>query len=157
MTDSAALEALARRIAEEAHAGQDDKAGEPYIGHVARVAARLDDPLDRAVAWLHDVLEDTEWTWLDIVNARAQDAAVDRAEWLDLLGDLGRLTHPHGEPRQDYYYRVRCSRRAVRVKLADIADNADPERLARLDDATRVRLEEKYRKAREALGAEVQT
>lgn len=51
--------ALARTLATEAHAGQIDKAGQPYIGHVARVAAavRGDDDAE-VVAWLHDVAED---------------------------------------------------------------------------------------------------
>lgn len=51
--------ALARTLATEAHAGQTDKAGQPYICHVARVAAavRGDDDAE-VVAWLHDVAED---------------------------------------------------------------------------------------------------
>jgi len=50
--------ARARMLALEAHAGQVDKAGHPYIGHVGRVAAavRGDDEAE-AVAWLHDVIE----------------------------------------------------------------------------------------------------
>lgn len=151
MTDPAAIEALARRIAEEAHAGQVDKAGEPYIGHVSRVAARLDDPLDRAVAWLHDVLEDTDTTLLDLAYLGRCDADVGMSEWSRVVGDVVVLTHRPNEPRSDYYARIRTSPRAVRVKLADIADNTDPDRLAQLDEATRTRLTEKYRKAREAL------
>ncbi|MDT3556726.1 hypothetical protein ROV95_11400 [Stenotrophomonas maltophilia group sp. msm1] len=51
--------ALARTLATEAHAGQMDKAGQPYIGHVARVAAAvLGDDDAEVVAWLHDVAED---------------------------------------------------------------------------------------------------
>lgn len=51
--------ALARTLATEAHTGQTDKAGQPYICHVARVAAavRGDDDAE-VVAWLHDVAED---------------------------------------------------------------------------------------------------
>lgn len=51
----------AKELAHRAHAGQVDKAGRPYIEHVARVAAAVaDDPLAEAVAWLHDVLEDCD-------------------------------------------------------------------------------------------------
>lgn len=142
MTGPAALEALARRIAEDAHAGQVDKLGEPYIGHVSRVAERLEDPLDRPVAWLHDVVEDTSWTLSDLREARIP---------LDLLADVDALTHYPGSPRDLYYRRLRQWPRAVRVKLADIADNTDPARLSRLPDTERKRLKEKYRKAREAL------
>ena len=157
MTNPGAIEALARRIAEAAHAGQVDKAGEPYIGHVARVAARLDDPLDRAVGWLHDVVEDTGKSRLDLLREAypLPDSLWDT--WARVVDDVLLLTHRPHEPRVDYYERIKGSSRAVRVKLADIADNSDPERLAALDDGTRARLREKYRKAREALEAETVT
>jgi (p)ppGpp synthase/HD superfamily hydrolase len=60
--DAAELCRLAETIAREAHAGQTDQAGAPYIEHVARVAGSLDHFSDRAVGWLHDVVEDTAWT-----------------------------------------------------------------------------------------------
>lgn len=62
----------AERIAREAHEGQFDKAGRPYVEHPARVAAwaaRLDPDAPSAVieaAWLHDVLEDTPFTRDDL-------------------------------------------------------------------------------------------
>lgn len=134
---------LARGIAFGAHAGQVDKAGEQYVGHCQRVAARLTDPLDQVVAWLHDVIEDTP------VGIRTlHDAGIPG----DLVAAVVVLTHSPGEPRSSYYARVRGSHRARRVKLADIADNSDPDRLAQLDDATRGRLTVKYAQAREALG-----
>ena len=43
-----------------------------------------------------------------------------------------------------YYERVRTNPIALTVKLADINDNSDPERLSRLDQPTRERLEAKY-------------
>lgn len=49
----------AKDLAHRAHAGQVDKAGRPYIEHVARVAAAVsDDPEAEVVAWLHDA-----WGW----------------------------------------------------------------------------------------------
>src|SRR5699024_8102125 len=49
----------AKTLAQQAHAGQTDKAGRPYIEHVARVAAQVAFwPEAEAVAWLHDVVED---------------------------------------------------------------------------------------------------
>jgi (p)ppGpp synthase/HD superfamily hydrolase len=136
------LVALARRIATDAHDGQTDKAGEPYIGHVERVAARLDDPEDIAVALLHDVLEDTTLDHPDLIEAGIP---------VHLVADVLRLTHRSHEPRVDYYARVLTSERAVRVKLADVADNSDPARLSYLDGATRSRLVAKYAKARRIL------
>lgn len=62
------LEATAKLVATMAHAGQIDKAREPYINHPARVADRLEYGrfFDRAVAWLHDVVEDTTVTLDDL-------------------------------------------------------------------------------------------
>ena len=57
-----------------------------------------------------------------------------------------------GEEADDYYRRVCVSPLARAVKAADIADNSNPLRLALLDPETRARLEEKYAKARVALG-----
>lgn len=136
-----ALEA-AKAIAHREHADQTDKAGQPYIGHVSRVAARVsDDPDTETVAWLHDVVEDTgvDLSELSVEFAPHIVAAVDA------------ITRRAGEDPADYYTRVRSNDLARRVKLADIADNSDPTRLAALDDATRDRLERKYAKAREAV------
>lgn len=135
--------AAAQHIAESAHHGQTDKAGVPYITHPARVAARFHDPLHQAVAWLHDVLEDTPVTADDLRDAGIPD---------DVLDAVEALTHQPEEPRADYYERIRrAGPMAVAVKLADIDDNSDPDRLARLDGATRDRLTAKYTKARQAL------
>jgi (p)ppGpp synthase/HD superfamily hydrolase len=133
---------LARGIAYGAHAGQVDKAGEMYACHVQRVAARLDDPADQVVAWLHDVLEDTAVTVPDLIVAGIP---------ANLIDTVRVLTHRRHEPREVYYDRIRVDPRAVRVKLADIADNTDPDRLAVLDSSTRERLVEKYAKAQAAL------
>lgn len=139
----------ARTLAEKAHAGQVDKAGEPYVGHLERVA---DDVATRtvfvglaqAVAWLHDIIEDTHVTAYDLTAAGMPQDVVDAVE---------AITHRPNEPRAEYYARVRSNDLALAVKLADIADNADPARLARLDDQTRERLEVKYAAARDALTA----
>ena len=132
----------AKAIAHRKHADQTDKAGHPYIGHVSRVAARVsDDPDTETVAWLHDVVEDTgvDLSELSVKFAPHIIAAVDA------------ITRREGEDPADYYTRVRSNDLARRVKLADIADNSDPMRLAVLDSATRERLQRKYRHAREAV------
>lgn len=138
------LIAKARKIAEQAHAGQLDKLGEPYIGHVSRVADRVHGGLDKAVAWLHDVVEDSEWGEADLMAAGMPAEAI---------ASVLVLAHRPHEPRSDYYARIREDSRAVRVKLADIADNTDPQRMTGLDEVTRERLTAKYAKARAALGA----
>ncbi len=126
---------LAKRIATDAHAGQTDKSGHPYIHHPERVAARLHSADERAVAWLHDVIEDTTVTSDDL-----RDAGVNP----DVIEAVEAITHRHGEPRTDYLTRVVANPLATRVKRADVADNTAPQRTAQLDPATRRRLESKY-------------
>ncbi|WP_091528589.1 HD domain-containing protein [Microlunatus soli] len=130
-------------IATQAHRGQTDKSGEPYIGHPERVADRLaeDDHDGRVVAWLHDVVEDTDVTADDL--AADFDAAI--------VAAVVALTRVEKDEPDDYYRRVRADPLALRVKFADIADNTDPARVARLDDRTRTRLAGKYDHALEVL------
>lgn len=134
----------ADRVARLAHAGQKDKAGLPYITHPRRVAARLDDPVLQLIALLHDVVEDTAWM-LDDLHRYGVPGRV--------LLAVEVLTHPRGEPNEVYWARVRGNEDARQVKLADVADNSDPDRLDYLDDATRERLVRKYQRAAAALTA----
>ena len=130
------LVAAAEALSRAAHAGQVDKSGAPYAAHPARVAARVaDDPLAAAVAWLHDVVEDTG---VDIAQLR-QDGFPDAVLDAVLL-----LTRDDAVPADDYYRAIRANPIALRVKLADIADNSDPARLATIDVPTRERLRRKY-------------
>jgi (p)ppGpp synthase/HD superfamily hydrolase len=125
-----------------------DKAGEPYIGHVMRVAARLpDDATDdeRVAALLHDAIEDAGETMESLRAAGVSPNAV---------AIIDALTRREGEFYSDFIARVvAAGRSAVRVKLADIGDNTDPGRTGRLDAATRDRLQRKYAGARAKLEA----
>jgi (p)ppGpp synthase/HD superfamily hydrolase len=136
--------AAARTIAIEAHRGQVDKAGAPYIDHPRRVAdAMAGNPCAEAVAWLHDVVEDTAVT-LDDLARRGMPAEV--------VSAVDAMTRRSGETEHEYWARVRSNPVALAVKVrGDIADNADPRRLARLDPHTRQRLADKYRRALDAL------
>lgn len=138
----------AKSIAKAAHAGQTDKAGEPYINHVSRVAKAVsDDPLAECVAWLHDVLEDCE----------GYDTVISDGFPFDVLVPLNIVTRwpwIKGDVVEFYYASIRGNPVALRVKLADIADNSDPSRLAKLDDKTADRLRKKYAKALRLLGVE---
>jgi (p)ppGpp synthase/HD superfamily hydrolase len=126
----------AERVARDAHRDQVDKAGHPYADHPARVAARVaDDPVAASVAWLHDTVEDTGTT-LEGLRVLGFPAVVREA--------VDAMTRRGDEDPDAYYERVAGNETAVRVKRADIADNSDPQRLARLDEALRERLEEKY-------------
>lgn len=132
----------AKALAYRAHAGQVDKAGRPYIEHVARVAAAVaDDPEAETVAWLHDVLEDAPGYWREIVNVFGPSV-------FEAVRTLTRFKSVHVDV---YYAEIRNDPIALRVKLADIADNADESRLALLDEKTAARLRRKYANARKAL------
>lgn len=131
----------AKALAHRAHAGQVDKAGRPYIEHVARVAAAVsDDPEAEAVAWLHDVVEDHPGFAHAVMHDFPHEVSLAAFE-------LDRMTC---SPEM-YYPCVRENKLALRVKLADIADNASEERLALLDEKTAARLRRKYAKAIAAL------
>ncbi|MBY6153542.1 HD domain-containing protein [Vannielia litorea] len=130
-------------LALSAHAGQTDKAGAPYIAHVVRVTARADGDLQKVVALLHDVVEDC-----DVPLSR-----IEQAFGSEVAGAVDAITRRDGEEPDAYYARVTANPLARSVKLCDIADNADPARLALLPEADRHRLEQKYTKARAALGA----
>ena len=141
----------ARELAITAHAGQVDKNGAPYHLHPEAVAAAFDsdtEPVECAAAWLHDVLEDTA---IDAGGLRAhgiQEPVIAVVELLTRHADL---------PDAVYYARIRDDPAARRVKLADIAHNTRPDRVARLDEPTRRRLVAKYAKARAALGVDDRT
>ncbi|MDF1543432.1 MAG: HD domain-containing protein [Anaerosomatales bacterium] len=128
---------MARRL----HSAQVDKAGVPYTEHCRRVAEKLTEPTTIAIAWLHDVLEDTE---MDEAELREEFEA-------EIVDAVVALTRVSGEPTEAYYDRVRANRLARQVKLADIHDNLDPLRLVQLDEPTAARLIAKYGKALTAL------
>ncbi|MCL2455770.1 MAG: HD domain-containing protein [Micrococcales bacterium] len=134
--------ALARQIATRAHDGQVDKAGHPYIGHPARVAARVEadggDERAVAAAWLHDVLEDTPVTAAGLLAAGMPAEVVEAVQ---------AVTRRDGEPVERYFARINAHPLAVRVKHADLADNTDPARTVELDPATARRLAAKYARA----------
>lgn len=143
-------------LARYAHLGQVDKAGVPYIRHPQRVAAYLGDfateaygltdPLEIQdavqAALLHDVIEDTPLTEEMLLQLGVPER---------IVGYVVLLTRKDGQSPEDYYRAIAVERVARAVKLADIDDNADPKRLARLDKKTRERLGQKYAVARLAL------
>lgn len=140
--------ALADSIAERAHAGQFDKAGQPYVGHVRRVAGYVDaaaGPQAVAAALLHDVIEDTAVTADDLLVAGAP---------AEVVAAVQLLTRTDGQDPADYCAQVRSNSLAREVKLADLADNTDPVRLAQLGVEHQARLRRKYDSAYRALGAD---
>jgi hypothetical protein len=130
-------ETIACAIAYKAHEGQTDKAGAPYIGHPAHVASQVEGDATKAVAWLHDVVEDTPLTFDDLRAAGIGD---------DVIAALRLLTHDKRVPYLDYVANLKNNELARAVKLADLAHNSDLGRLPEVTQADRERTE-KYRRA----------
>lgn len=141
-TNEAGLE-RAIAIAAEAHAGQVDKGGAPYILHPLRVMLAVSEPDERIVAVLHDVVEDSDWTF---------EALAEAGFGATVIKALKALTKAEGEAYEAFIQRAKANRIARRVKLADIADNSDLSRIAQPTTEDHWRME-KYRRATEALEA----
>lgn len=131
------------RVARAAHAGQVDKAGHPYIEHPLAVMRSVVGEDERTVAALHDVLEDTDTSAEDLYKAGFTAEVVEA---------VNALTKRKGETLRESMARVQANPLARVVKLADIANNADPDRLRLLDEATQVRLRVKYERSARFLG-----
>lgn len=126
----------AEAFAEEKHAGQVDKAGTPYIEHPRAVAAMLDSTEEKVVAFLHDVVEDTDTTVDDV-----------RDEFGDEIADaVDVITHRDGVSYMDYVRSIWKNSLARKVKLADLTHNMDLSRLDYVTEADKRRVE-KYKKA----------
>jgi (p)ppGpp synthase/HD superfamily hydrolase len=137
-----ALLELAIALAVEAHRGQKDRYGAPYILHPLRVMARMDTDLERTVAVLHDVVEDTELSFADL---RA------RGFGEEVLAPLDCVTRRETESYEQFVQRSASNPVARKVKLADLEDNMDLRRLPQIGEEDLKRLE-KYRKAYAELG-----
>lgn len=127
---------LAAAVSRFAHRGQVDKAGQPYYLHPAAVAAMVDGEDEKIVAYLHDILEDTDVSESTIRNLFG-----------DVVADAVKLlTHAKSEPYMDYIRRVKENELAKRVKLADLTHNMNLKRLPVVTPADEARLK-KYREA----------
>lgn len=125
----------AMKIAYDAHHGQLDKGGLPYVFHPWHLAEQMDDEISTIAALLHDVVEDTDWT-LEQLEAEGFPP--------ESMEALGLLTHPEGQPYMEYVAGLRHNPVAVKVKLADLRHNSDFTRLSAVTAGQRARLEQKY-------------
>jgi (p)ppGpp synthase/HD superfamily hydrolase len=103
-------------IAVEAHAGQKDRSGASYILHPLRVMARLSTDDEKIVAILHDVVEDTDWSFDDLRKEGFSEP---------ILTALECVTKREGEDYEEFVKRSASNALARRVKIADLEDNMD--------------------------------
>lgn len=131
-------------FAYNAHSGQFDKSGIPYIMHPFHVAESMRDEDSTTVALLHDIVEDTKYTKEDLINAGFPNYIVDA---------VVTLSRKSNESYMDYIRRVKRNNIAKVVKLADLEHNSDLSRIDKIteEDLKRVK---KYNKAKNILNEE---
>ena len=132
-------------LAVRSHTGQRDELGQDFIEHPLAVMRRVESTEEKIVAVLHDIVSDTPVS-LDELRARGFSERV--------VGPVAAMTRRHNETLEQSIGRVAREHTgiALRVKLADLAHNADPRRLAALDPFTRARLKKEYERSAELLG-----
>lgn len=128
---------IALAIAKKAHAGQVDKAGVDYIQHPLYVASQVETEQEKAVALLHDVIEDSNITSVDLLASGLPNEVVTAVQI---------LTKKKGQSYQDYLEKVKSNNLARVVKLADLKHNSDLSRLKSVSDTDRERVK-KYKNA----------
>jgi len=128
------------KIAVEAHTGQVDKGGNPYILHPLRVMQSLNSDEERIVGVLHDVVEDCEgWTWERLKDQGCSDEIIEAlksvSKTLEEEKQFKEMDAP--DDKMDHYLRfiqrAKANKIGRNVKAADIRDNLD---ISRIDDIT---------------------
>ena len=132
---------LAIKIATEAHYGQFDKGGKPYILHPLHLMNQLMYDIQLAtIAVLHDVVEDSDIT-LDDLDSMGFSPRI--------LNALNLLTHKHNQTYISYILKICGNYDAIRVKRKDLQHNLDVTRLKNKDGLSHKDLQRitKYNKA----------
>ena len=123
------------KIAVEAHTGQVNKGGNPYILHPLRVMLSLDSEEERIVGVLHDVVEDCEgWSW---ERLKAEGCC---EEIIEALQSVSKTPEEEAEYRSlpedeklghylEFIQRAKANKIGRQVKAADIRDNLDITRI----------------------------
>jgi (p)ppGpp synthase/HD superfamily hydrolase len=125
-------------IAIEAHRGQTDKSGAPYILHPLRVMQRGNTDIEKICGVLHDLIEDTSWTFEQLATEGFSEGVI------EVLRCVTKLSEE--EDYEDFIGRIKQNPIAIKVKLNDLQDNMDITRFNELTEKDRVRLN-KYLKA----------
>jgi (p)ppGpp synthase/HD superfamily hydrolase len=133
-------------IAFSAHKGQTDKGGNPYILHPLRVMMSLESQAEKMVGVLHDVVEDSDWTFEDLEN---EGFPVDV---IDALKSVTKNESEHGSDEGYFRFveRAKLNPIGARVKIADLQDNLDISRIPELDESSMQRIN-KYKRSLEIL------
>lgn len=128
---------LAAHLMIDAQEGQVDKAGQPYFLHPMRVALNCETPVQKTVAFLHDVVEDTAISSADLKRFGFTDEVVEA---------VLSLTRKPDEDYESFIQRCALNPIGRYVKIRDLEDNLNVKRLDELDYAAMKRVN-KYLKA----------
>jgi len=124
-------------IACGAHLGQVDKAGELYVLHPLRLMFMFQDDVERIVAVLHDVVEDSEISLDDLKFYGFSEIIIDAVNC---------LTKKVNESYDDFIVRISSNSLAKKIKIEDIKDNLDLTRMASINEQDLARVK-KYHKS----------
>lgn len=106
------------------HSGQVDKSGKEYFIHPVTVALLCDTTKEKIVALLHDVIEDTDYTFTDLKNDGFSQEIIDAIRAVTKNDDI---------TYQEYISNIKNNPIARKVKLNDLKHNSD---LSRLENPT---------------------
>lgn len=104
----------ALEIATQAHQGQFDKAGNDYIGHPLRVMEMGKTENEKIVGVLHDVVEDTDWTFEALAAEGFSEEVIAALRCVTKLSE--------NENYDDFIERVKKNPLAVAVKINALSD-----------------------------------
>lgn len=135
----------ALRLAAEAHVGQVDRGGQPYILHPIRLMMRMETMREKVVALLHDVWEDSHPEFQEAISQLLfRECPIE--DYIRMFDALHALWRKKDETYEAYIRRVAGHRLARRVKLVDLEDNMNLARIHRPKDRDFERIK-RYAKA----------
>jgi (p)ppGpp synthase/HD superfamily hydrolase len=135
MTEEQLLE-KAIAIAVQAHQGQRDRSGLPYILHPITVMCRVESVPEKTVAVLHDVVEDTDWTLADLQSEGFPKR---------ILEAVDSVTKREDEPYEEFVKRSANNPLGLNVKIADLEHNMDLRRSKAITEEDKTRLQKYVR------------
>lgn len=125
-----------------------DKSGKPYFNHLFRVSMKLYEEIEQVAALLHDIVEDTDVTFKDLIEIGFP---------LEILEIVNIVTHKKidksgmtEEEKLNLYNKEidnvinSGNIHALRLKEADMSDNFDKERLKELPQEKQEWFNKKY-------------
>ena len=130
------------QIAVEAHAGEKDRGGKAYILHPISVMMRCETDEEKIVAILHDVVEDTDWTFEALHEEGFTDTIIEALKTV--------TKHSEDKDYDEFVQRSLKNEIGRKVKIADLRENLDVTRIGELTEKDIERIN-KYKRALKTL------